>query len=101
MSLAQEETFRSWRSRSWLKTDVESVVGLRRGLAHDCLNLLACLMWCTISSQTCDSRQISFSSYSMMETKELRRKAGTIVDRYGDIFQYSELKKRPRYNVLS
>ena len=58
-------------------------------------------MWCTISSQTYDSRQISFSSYSMMETKELKTKAGTIVDRYGDIFQYSELKKRPRYSVLS
>lgn len=101
MSLAQEDTFKSCKSNNWLNTEVESVVGLLSGLAQDCLNLFACLIWCTISSHTWDKRQISFSSYSIMETNELSKNAGTIVDKYGDIFQYSELKKRPRYNVLS
>ena len=72
------------------------MVGLRSGLAHDCLKRLPWRMWCTMSSQTCDRRQISFSSYSMIETNAERRKAGSMVDRYGDAFQYSELKKRPR-----
>ena len=81
ISFAQDEMLRSWSSKSELSTEVERVVGLFKGLAHDCWNLLACRMWCTMSSQTCERRQISFSSYSMMETKEERRKAGTIVER--------------------
>ena len=44
---------------------------------------------------------MSSSSYSTMAVITVRKKVGTIVDIYGDIFQYSELKKRPRKLVAS